>query len=66
MVGYVKAQRVKWLGIIQRMDQTKPTRKLFYWKSMGTRPVGRPITAMARGFYGRFKKDESKRLEGNS
>jgi hypothetical protein len=24
------------------MDQTRPTGKLFDWKPMGTRPVGRP------------------------
>jgi hypothetical protein len=38
----VKAQRIKRLGHIQRMDQTRPTRKLLDWKPMGTRPVGRP------------------------
>jgi hypothetical protein len=37
-----KAQRIKWLGHIQRMDQAKPTKKLLDWKPMGTRPVGRP------------------------
>jgi hypothetical protein len=24
------------------MDQARPTRKLLYWKPMGTTPVGRP------------------------
>jgi len=38
----IKAQRIKWLGHIQRMDQARPTRKLLDWKPMGTRPVGRP------------------------
>jgi hypothetical protein len=42
IVRFIKAQRIKWLGHIQRMDQTRPTRKLFDWKPMGTRPVGRP------------------------
>jgi hypothetical protein len=36
------AQRIKWLGHIQRMDQARPTRKLLDWKPMGTRLVGRP------------------------
>jgi hypothetical protein len=40
-VRYIKAQRIKWLGHIQRMDQARPTRKLFVLKPMGTRPVGR-------------------------
>ena len=39
---FTKAQRIKWLGLIQRMDQARPTRKPLDWKPMGTRPVGRP------------------------
>jgi hypothetical protein len=42
IVIYIKAQRIKWLGHIQRTDQARPTRKLFDWKPVGTRPVGRP------------------------
>jgi len=42
IVRFSKAQRIKWLGHIQRMDQAGPTRKLLDWKPMGTRPVGKP------------------------
>jgi hypothetical protein len=42
IVRFMKAQRIKWLGHIQRMDQTRPARRLLDWKPMGTRPVGRP------------------------
>jgi len=42
IVRFIKAQRIKRLGHIQRMDQARPTRKLLDWKPMGTRPVGRP------------------------
>jgi hypothetical protein len=42
IVRFIKAQRIKRLGHIQRMVQARPTRKLLDWKSMGTRPVGRP------------------------
>jgi hypothetical protein len=42
MVRFIKAQRIKWLGHIQRMDQATPTRKLLDWKPIGTRPVGKP------------------------
>jgi len=42
IVRFIKAQRMKWLEHIQRMDQARPTRKLLDWKPMGTRPVGRP------------------------
>ena len=42
IVRFIKAQRIRWLGHIQRMDQARPTRKLLDWKPMGTRPLGRP------------------------
>jgi len=41
-VRFIKEQRIKWLGHIQRTDQARPTRKLLDWKPTGTRPVGRP------------------------
>jgi hypothetical protein len=42
IVRFSKAQRIKCLGRIQRMDQSRPTRKLLDWKPMGTKPVGKP------------------------
>ena len=42
IVRFIKAQRIKWLGHIQRMDQARPARKLQDLKPMGIRPVGRP------------------------
>jgi hypothetical protein len=42
IVRFITAQRIKWLGHIQRMDQARPTGKLLDWKPMGTKPVGRP------------------------
>jgi hypothetical protein len=42
IVRFIKAQRIKWLGLIQRMDPSRPIRKPLSCKPMGTRPVGRP------------------------
>jgi len=42
VVKLIKAQIIKWLGHIQRMDQARSIRKLLDWKPMGVRPVGRP------------------------
>ena len=42
IVRFIKAQRIKWLGHIQRMDRARPTGKLLVWKPMGTRQLGRP------------------------
>jgi hypothetical protein len=65
IVRYIKAQRIKWLGHIQTMDQTRPTRKLFDWKPMGTRPAGRPRQRWQEDVMEDFKKLK-KKLEGNS
>jgi hypothetical protein len=42
IVRFIKAQRIKWLGNIQRLDRARPTGKLLDWKPMGNRPVGKP------------------------
>jgi hypothetical protein len=41
IVRFIKAQRIKRLGYIQRMDQARPARKLIDWRPMGSRAVGR-------------------------
>jgi hypothetical protein len=53
---FIKAQRIKWLGHIQRMDQARPTRRLLDSKPMGTKTNRKTKTAMARGCHGRSKK----------
>ena len=53
---FIKAQRIKWLGHIQRMDQTRPARKLLDWKPMGTSPVGRPRQRWQEDVMEDFKK----------
>jgi len=42
IVTFIKAQRIKWLGHIQKIVQARPTRKLLDWKPMGSRPVEKP------------------------
>ena len=56
IVRYIKAQRIKWLGHMQRMDQAKPTRTLLDWKLMATRPVGRPRQRWQEDVMEDFKK----------
>jgi len=42
IVRFVKTQKIKWLGHIQRIYQARPTGKLLEWKPIETRPAGRP------------------------
>jgi hypothetical protein len=66
IVRFIKAQRIKCLGHIQRMDQARPTRKPLDWKPMGTRLVGRPRQRWQEDVMEDLNKAESKKLEGNS
>jgi hypothetical protein len=43
----------------------RPTRKLLDWKSMGTRPVGRPRQRWQQNFMEGLKELKVKKLEGN-
>ena len=56
IVRFIKAQKIKWLGHIQRMDQARPTRKLLDWKPMGTRPVGKSRQRWQEGVMEDLKK----------
>ena len=58
-----KAQRIRWLGHIQRMDQARPTRKLSDLKPMGTRPVGRPRQWWQEDVMGDLKNLKVKNLK---
>jgi hypothetical protein len=59
IVRFIKAQKIKWLGHIQRMDQARPTGKLLDCKPMGTRPVGRPRQRWQEDVMEDLKKTES-------
>ena len=59
IVRFIKAQTIKWLAHIQRMDQAGLTRKLLDWKPMEIRPVGRPRQQWQEDVMEDLKKDES-------
>jgi hypothetical protein len=46
IVRFIKAQRVKWLGHIQRMDTSRIAKRIFEWKPIGKRSLGRPSFEM--------------------
>jgi hypothetical protein len=41
IVRFIKAQSVKWLGHIQRMDTSRIAKRIFESKTIGTRSLGR-------------------------
>jgi hypothetical protein len=42
IVRFIKSQRFKWVGHIQRTDTSKMAKIILERKSMGSRPLGRP------------------------
>ena len=42
IINYVKAQRLNWFGHTNRMAETGIVKKIYKWKPLTRRPVGRP------------------------
>jgi hypothetical protein len=42
IVRFIKAQSVKWLGHIQRLDTSRIAKRISEWKPIGKRSLGRP------------------------
>jgi len=42
IVNYIKAQRLRWFGHVQRMPETRAAKKIFKWNPLNTRPTARP------------------------
>ena len=66
IVRFIKEQRIKRLGHMQRMDQARPNRKLPDWKPMGIRPVGRPRQRWQEDVMADLKKLNVKNWNENS
>jgi hypothetical protein len=65
IVRFIKAQRFKWLGRIQRMDTSRIAKGIFELKPIGRRSLGRPrLRWLDDVCVGRHKGAESGDLEG--
>ena len=42
VINYIKAQRLSWFGHLHRMPEEKMVQRVYKWKPMLTRPLGRP------------------------
>jgi hypothetical protein len=61
IVRFIKVQRIKCLGHIQRMDTSRTAKRILEWKPMGRRPLGRPKRRWSDDVCA-----ESEKLEGIS
>ena len=44
VIGFIKKQRLNWLGHVERMDEDNIVQKIKRWNPVAKRPVGRPKT----------------------
>ena len=42
IIGFIKKQRLNWLGHVERMVEDNDVKKIKRWKPMSKRPIGRP------------------------
>ena len=42
IIDYIKARRLSWFGHLHRMPEERMVKKVYKWKPMLTRPLGRP------------------------
>jgi hypothetical protein len=44
LINYIKSQRLDWLGHVHRMPDERTVKKVYEWKPMAIRSLGRPQT----------------------
>jgi len=44
IINFIRAQRLSWLGHIERMLSTRMVKAISSWKPISRRPIGRPKT----------------------
>jgi hypothetical protein len=42
IINHIKAQRLSWFGHLHRMPEERTVKRVYKWKPMLTRPLGRP------------------------
>jgi hypothetical protein len=42
VINFIRAQRLGWLGHIERMQETRMAKAINSWKPISRRPIGRP------------------------
>jgi hypothetical protein len=44
IINFIRAQRLSWLGHIERMRGTRMVKAIYCWNPISRRPIGRPKT----------------------
>jgi len=66
IIGFIKKQRLNWLGHVERMAEDNIVQRIKRWKHMSKRPIGRPKTCWEDDVFLRYKEHECMPLEESS
>ena len=44
IINFTRAQRLSWLGHVERVQGTRMVKTIYSWKPISRRPIGRPKT----------------------
>jgi hypothetical protein len=42
IINFIRAQRLGWVGHVERMQETRMVKAIYSWKPISRRPIGRP------------------------
>jgi hypothetical protein len=42
LIRFIKSQRLNWVGHLERMSQEREVARIYKWKPLASRPIGRP------------------------
>jgi hypothetical protein len=63
IMNSIRAQRLSWLGHIERMQGTRMVKAIYCWKPISRRPIGRPKTRWVDDVTKRYTEVKSTILE---
>jgi len=60
IINYIKAQRLSWFSHLHRMPEERMVKRVYKWKPMLTRPLGRPKNRWKNDIINNTKKNKNK------
>jgi hypothetical protein len=60
MINHIKAQRLSWFGRLHRMPKERMVKRVYKWKPMLMRPLGRKKKQMGRWYNKWYEETEKK------
>jgi hypothetical protein len=63
IINYIKVQRLSWFGHLHRMSEERMVNKVYKWKLVLRRPLGRPKNRWEDDYKKLYEEIENKKLD---